>query len=96
LAALSHLDGRVGEQLAGDVGLIVSELVTNSVRHAAVGAAQEIQLEIALLPDRVRIVVTDPGSRLVPRVAEREPGSPGCFSSSSCRRPGAWRATSSA
>jgi anti-sigma regulatory factor (Ser/Thr protein kinase) len=65
---LSHLGGRLTEAGAADVALILSELVTNSVLHARVGADQTLTVECTALPDRLRITVTDPGSRLQPRL----------------------------
>src|SRR5436309_7243360 len=37
---LSRLEGRLNDQTASDVALVVSELVSNSVLHAHVGADQ--------------------------------------------------------
>ena len=44
-----------------DLELLVSELVTNSVRHADVDGDNTIWLEIAVGPDGIRIDVTDSG-----------------------------------
>jgi anti-sigma regulatory factor (Ser/Thr protein kinase) len=41
--------------------LVVSEVVTNSVKHAGLTAAQPIDLEIGLTPDRLRVEITDDG-----------------------------------
>ncbi|MDF3146563.1 MULTISPECIES: ATP-binding protein [unclassified Streptomyces] len=82
-AALARLSTRttlrcwsLGE-LAGDAELIVSELVTNAVRHARPAAATRDEPGRCRLtleqpePDRVRVWVTDTSSRPVVR---REPG----------------------
>jgi anti-sigma regulatory factor (Ser/Thr protein kinase) len=69
---LSRLDGQLTKIAAADAGLILSELVTNSVIHANVGAHETLTVECTILPDRLRIAVTDPGSRLEPRL--RPPG----------------------
>ena len=45
-----------------DVELLVSELATNSVRHSGAGEAEEISLEAAVEPDRVRVRLCDPGA----------------------------------
>ena len=45
-----------------DVELLVSELATNSVRHAGCGDADELSLEAKVEPDRVRVRMFDPGS----------------------------------
>ena len=53
----------VGDHLsapaAHDVALVVSELVTNSVMHAATGPAQHVGIEVGVLDDRVLIAVSD-------------------------------------
>jgi anti-sigma regulatory factor (Ser/Thr protein kinase) len=43
--------------------LVVTELVTNSVTHAGLTAAQPIDLNIQVFPVRLRIEVTDEGTR---------------------------------
>jgi serine/threonine-protein kinase RsbW len=65
---LSQLDGQIGPTTASDVALVVSELVTNSVVHADVGRRRTLTVELARLDDRIRISVTDPGSRIEPRI----------------------------
>ncbi len=67
-SVLSELTGQLTESGAADLGLIISELVTNSVRHANVGPRQTLTVECATLPDRLRVTVTDPGSRLEPHL----------------------------
>lgn len=66
----SQLGGRLGQAAAADIALIVSELVTNSVLHANVGDDETLTVECTSLPDRLRITVTDPGSRLQPRLRQ--------------------------
>jgi anti-sigma regulatory factor (Ser/Thr protein kinase) len=70
---LSALQGqlagdRQSDAAQSDAALVVSELVTNSVLHASVGADQTLTLEVTSLSDRLRITVADPGSRLDPRL----------------------------
>jgi len=64
-AARRALDG-FGEQLETDVSergaLVVTEVVTNSVTHAGLSAAQPIDLNIQMVPGCLRIEVTDEGS----------------------------------
>lgn len=67
-SVLSHLDCDIAPTTASDIALVVSELVTNSVVHADVGARRTLTVELMTLDDRVRISVIDPGSRLEPRV----------------------------
>jgi anti-sigma regulatory factor (Ser/Thr protein kinase) len=59
--ALSDLDDAVDEGLAFDVRLLVSELVTNSVRHAELTADDIIDVHIDATPARLRVLVADPG-----------------------------------
>jgi anti-sigma regulatory factor (Ser/Thr protein kinase) len=55
----------LGEDLDPDVRehlrLLVSELVSNSVRHAELSASDRIRLQLAARDDRIRVEVTDPG-----------------------------------
>ena len=44
--AIAGLDGHLGS-VFGDVVLLISELVTNSVRHAGLDATQPLQLSVA-------------------------------------------------
>ena len=44
--AIGGLDGHLGSAF-GDVVLLISELVTNSVRHAGLDATQPLQLSVA-------------------------------------------------
>ena len=64
----------VDRRTAGDVLLLVSELVTNAVRHAR-GAEFEVRLEVR--PDALRVEVHDEGSGFVPRIAPSEDGTGG-------------------
>ncbi|MEV7419870.1 ATP-binding protein [Streptomyces sp. NPDC089919] len=53
------------DHLVDDAALIVSELVTNAVRHTG---TRRVGVSVTRHPDRVRIVVTDT-SRTVPAIA---------------------------
>ena len=44
-----------------DVELLVSELATNSVRHAGCGETDEFSIRADVKPDRVRVSLSDPG-----------------------------------
>jgi anti-sigma regulatory factor (Ser/Thr protein kinase) len=59
--ALSDLDELVDEGLAFDIRLLVSELVTNSVRHAQIGPEGSITLRVAVGDENVRVEVVDEG-----------------------------------
>jgi anti-sigma regulatory factor (Ser/Thr protein kinase) len=59
-------DGRLPTAVREDVLLLVSELVTNSVRHADLGPEEAIQVEVVCWPQRVRVEVVDPGTEVTP------------------------------
>jgi anti-sigma regulatory factor (Ser/Thr protein kinase) len=56
--ALDGIDGRLDQEIADDLRLLVSELVTNSLRHT--GSAR-IGLEVWSSADVVRVLVSDYG-----------------------------------
>src|SRR5438128_2187742 len=67
-AALALLDGCAHEDLLDDVQLLVSEVVTNAVRHArGVLAESPVELGVAARWDRVRVVVADGGRGFKPQ-----------------------------
>jgi two-component sensor histidine kinase len=76
-SVLSKLDGQLAGDRESDAALLVSELVTNSVLHANVGADQTLTVELTRLPGRLRITVADPGSPLEPRLQRHDLDSPG-------------------
>ena len=73
----SQLAGHIPCTTASDAALLVSELVTNSVVHANVGPRRALTVELTTLDDRVRIAVTDPGSRVRPCLLPPDPETPG-------------------
>jgi anti-sigma regulatory factor (Ser/Thr protein kinase) len=64
--------GHVLPSTASDAVLIVSELVTNSVRHAHVGVDKVVVVDVSTSEKHLRIAVTDPGSELEPRLLPGE------------------------
>jgi anti-sigma regulatory factor (Ser/Thr protein kinase) len=70
--ASSHLRD-IDRGVASDAELIVSELVTNSVRHARVGTDQRVTVDLILLEEHLRISVTDPGCEVEPRLLGERP-----------------------
>jgi serine/threonine-protein kinase RsbW len=60
--ALDRLGGQLEEDVIDRSALVVTEVVTNSVTHAGLTAAQPIDLNIQVLPGCLRIEVTDEGS----------------------------------
>lgn len=59
--AVDQLVGRLAEEQLGDVRLLVSELVTNSLRHAGLSAQDRIRLGVRVSAAVVRVEVADPG-----------------------------------
>jgi len=76
VAIRAALEDRVGSDVLADAELAVTELVTNSVRHAAAGPADRIGVEILLVADRIRLCVVDSGSTDTPHLVAREPDDP--------------------
>ena len=58
---LDRLESVLPPEKLEDVRLIVSELVTNSVRHAGLSPDEEISLTVAISDESVRGRVCDPG-----------------------------------
>ena len=59
--ALDGLELNGAERALDDLRLLVTELVTNSVRHAELSPTDEIRLSISLRPDVIRVEVGDAG-----------------------------------
>jgi anti-sigma regulatory factor (Ser/Thr protein kinase) len=55
----------LAEPLRGDVLLLVTELVTNAVRHGRVGRDGSVRLECRSEGERVKFLVTDAGTSLL-------------------------------
>jgi anti-sigma regulatory factor (Ser/Thr protein kinase) len=64
--ALSDLDSHLDASIAFDVRLLVSELVTNSVKHAHVSEEDSITLVVKIEDAMVRIEVQDQGPGFEP------------------------------
>ncbi len=62
------------EAVRHDATLVLSELVTNSLRHARFAPGECIVIEVTVGDDRVRVEVADPGPGVAPgRRGPREP-----------------------
>jgi anti-sigma regulatory factor (Ser/Thr protein kinase) len=70
---VAGLDGHLGD-VFGDVVLVISELVTNSVRHAGLDASDPVQLSVNVDGDTVRVAVRDMGPGFKPPPAPDDPG----------------------
>ena len=64
--ALMPLDDRVDGALLDDVRLLVSELVTNSVRHSG-DAGEVVGLDVKVDAERLRVEVSDAGEGFAPK-----------------------------
>jgi anti-sigma regulatory factor (Ser/Thr protein kinase) len=64
--AVDQLGDRLPEEQLGDVRLLVSELVTNSLRHAELDDDDRIRLAVNVDDARVRVEVSDPGPGFAP------------------------------
>jgi anti-sigma regulatory factor (Ser/Thr protein kinase) len=71
--AVDQLSDRLPEDQLGDVRLLVSELVTNSLRHAELDAGDQIRLIVEVDTARVRVEVTDPGKGFEPVAPADDP-----------------------
>ena len=69
--AMDELAGLASPASIEDAGLLVSELVTNSIRHGQLSAAQDISLRADLEGNTLHVEVRDPGEgfELQPRIA---------------------------
>jgi anti-sigma regulatory factor (Ser/Thr protein kinase) len=55
-------DGELPPAVREDVLLLLTELVSNAVRHAGVGPGQSMRVVVRQWPRRVRVEVLDPGT----------------------------------
>ena len=59
--SLEKLEGSLDDSRLYELRLLVTELVTNSVRHAGLGPSDSIGFEVAVTSDCTRIEVSDQG-----------------------------------
>lgn len=59
--AVDRLRGILEDAVLQDLRLMVSEVVTNSVRHAGLGERDPIELRLSVDKERVRVEVRDAG-----------------------------------
>jgi anti-sigma regulatory factor (Ser/Thr protein kinase) len=59
--ALADAAGAVGARQMEDARLLVSELVTNAIRHAALRPGDRISLVVDVTEPALRVEVSDPG-----------------------------------
>jgi anti-sigma regulatory factor (Ser/Thr protein kinase) len=68
--ALAPLGSVIPQLVLDDLRIVVTELVTNSIRHSGTGKGQEIKLQVTATPKRVRVEVIDEGHQFAPHVQE--------------------------
>ena len=65
--ALGALEPRLGEEVLDDIRLLVSELVTNAIRHADGPSGGEVAVEVSINGPCIHVEVADPGAGFDPR-----------------------------
>jgi anti-sigma regulatory factor (Ser/Thr protein kinase) len=75
--ALFSVEPQVGDDLMADVRLLVSELVTNSVRHSGTRPPDSLGLDVAIDAGTIRVEVRDGGSGFEPRPRDLDRSRPG-------------------
>jgi anti-sigma regulatory factor (Ser/Thr protein kinase) len=74
-AVTAWLSPQVADQVLDDAQLLVSELVTNSVRHARLAAGATVRVSVEICDGFMRLEVEDPGDVAIAAVApDREHG----------------------
>jgi anti-sigma regulatory factor (Ser/Thr protein kinase) len=74
--ALDELATGLPDGQVRDLRLLVSEVVTNAVRHANLGDNDAIRLVVDLDGDALRVEVHDPGGGFVPKAPTPDPARP--------------------
>ncbi|MGH2735477.1 MAG: ATP-binding protein [Actinomycetota bacterium] len=79
--ARRHISGIAGElpdEVVQELKLLVTELVTNSVRHATFDSGESVILQVVRsAPGRIVVSVRDPGGRTLPQRSEVDLERPG-------------------
>lgn len=75
--ALLTLEESVDEGLLNDVRLLVSELVTNSVRHADDAGVDVVHMSVSVSESTLRVEVADPGKGFEPQPRDNDRSRPG-------------------
>ena len=65
-AVRERLEGKLDDETAYDIHVVVSELVANAVRHGGAQGADAVTISLLLAPERVRVEVEDPGPGFEP------------------------------
>lgn len=75
--ALLALDERLDGPVLDDIRLLVSELVTNAIRHADAPHGGEVEVDVTIVNERVHVEVADPGAGFDPQPRDDEMSRPG-------------------
>jgi anti-sigma regulatory factor (Ser/Thr protein kinase) len=70
---LESLRGQLEESVLDDLRLIVSELVTNSIRHAGLRTSDPIDLEVSVNESTIRLELRDRGRGFAPPPSPTNP-----------------------
>ena len=65
-AALAQFEGRLGASRLYDASLCLSELVTNAIQHPDAASGDDLELELRLTAEALRVQVVDPGGGFRP------------------------------
>jgi anti-sigma regulatory factor (Ser/Thr protein kinase) len=71
--ALEGLREQVDDDLLERIRLVATEVISNSLKHAQLSASQAIELQVWVIPDLVRVEITDQGPGFNPVAARCEP-----------------------
>ena len=74
-----RLSADLPADVLGDLQLLVTEIVANSVRHGGVGEDGEIDLRVDVRDERVRVELRDTGIQADPRLRTPDLGGGGGF-----------------
>jgi len=75
--ALYAIEGRVDPAVMEDVRLLVSELVTNSVRHSGIQNHDRVHMQVQVSESTLRVEVADPGQGFEPQPRDMDRSRPG-------------------
>jgi anti-sigma regulatory factor (Ser/Thr protein kinase) len=75
--ALGALSGTLADGALAELQLLVSELVTNAVRHGRARDGGTVELSVVLARKKARISVVDGGNGFVPPGPPSDPAQPG-------------------
>jgi anti-sigma regulatory factor (Ser/Thr protein kinase) len=71
------LEERVDADVLDDIRLLVSELVTNAIRHAGAPSGGEVGLDVSIQRSAVHVEVADPGGGFEPAPRDETMMKPG-------------------